>query len=71
MAQRKPYNPNTAYGRRKLREEAARNIENLPPAEKANFKAAYFLILLVILIVVFLIFLAAGNPEGFLKWANH
>ena len=36
MAQRKPYNPNTAYGRRKLREQAQRHYNNLPPDEKGN-----------------------------------
>ena len=34
MAQRKPYNLNTKYGRRKLRKEAARHAESLSPEER-------------------------------------
>ena len=34
--QRKPYNINSAYGRRKLREQAAINYENASPEEKAE-----------------------------------
>jgi len=34
MAQRKPYNPNTKYGRKKLREQSFENYENLTPNKK-------------------------------------
>jgi hypothetical protein len=36
MVQRKPYNPNTAYGRRKLRVQARENFEKLPPENRMN-----------------------------------
>lgn len=48
MAQRKPYNPNTKYGRKKLREQADKYYDNLSPAEKSNWDTAKFLIALVI-----------------------
>ena len=71
MAQRKPYNPNTAYGRKKLREEAARNYANSTPEEKRQADNLGCIILGVIVLIVFIIFAATGNIEGFFKWASH
>lgn len=68
MAQRKPYNPNTAYGRRKLREEAQKYYDNLPPEEKANWDATKFIILLVIVIIVVVIMIATGDTKSGMKW---
>lgn len=45
MAQRKPYNPNTRYGRKKLRDQAAYNYEPLhKPSEffKQTQKQKFF-----------------------------
>ena len=65
--QRKPYNPNSKYGRKKLREEAYRNYENLPPDQKADHNAWIWIIGIIICIVMFLIL----GKDGFLKWASH
>jgi len=56
MAQRKPYNPNTQYGRKKLREQATENYNNLDPESKkdADFIGCIFVI--VIAIIGFLLF---------------
>lgn len=40
----KPYNPNTAYGRRKRREEAQKYYESLPSDKKDDWDMARFFI---------------------------
>lgn len=71
MAQRKPYNPNTKYGRKKAREQAERNYQNAPPEERAKRDQLGCIVLFVILAIVFLIFALSGNIGGFFKWAGH
>jgi hypothetical protein len=51
MAQRKPYNPNTKYGRKKLREQSEINYNNLSPKEKSNHDLWLFIISLVIIVI--------------------
>lgn len=68
MGQRKPYNPNTAYGRRKLREEAQRNYENLPPEQKAEVDAWRWGCLLIVIIIVILYAVITGDWKGAGKW---
>lgn len=74
MAQRKPYNPNTAYGRRKLREEAQRNYENMTPEQKAevdSYKTGCMLIFIVIVIVGVIIYITlTGDTKGALRWLS-
>jgi hypothetical protein len=74
MGQRKPYNPNTAYGRRKLREEAQRNYENMTPEQRAevdSYKTGFMLIFIVIVIVAVIIYIAAtGDTKGALRWLS-
>jgi hypothetical protein len=36
MPPRKPNKPNTAYGRRKRREQAQKYYDNLPPSQKSE-----------------------------------
>lgn len=67
LAQRKPYNPNTAYGRRKLREQSQQTYENLPEDEKHNWDMAKFIILLIIVILAFVLL---GQKDA-LKWLSH
>ncbi|MBL7724455.1 MAG: hypothetical protein JNK27_09910 [Chitinophagaceae bacterium] len=71
MAQRKPYNPNTAYGRRKLREEAERNYQNDTPQGKQDRDNMGFIVIIIIVVIIFLIFAATGNLKGFFKWMSH
>jgi hypothetical protein len=74
MPQRKPYNPNTAYGRRKLREEAQRNYENMTPEQKAEvdtYKTGCMLIYIVVVIVAVIIYVAiTGDTKGALRWLS-
>ena len=71
MAQRKPYNPNTAYGRKKRREQAQDTYNNLPPEQQAEWDATGFIITLVIIAVAALCFFLAGdNGRGFAKWMS-
>ncbi len=51
MPQRKPYNPNTKYGRKKLREQANVNYNNLSPEQKSNQDFWLFVVSLVILVI--------------------
>ena len=71
MGQRKPYNPYTQYGRRKLREQAYRNIENYSPEEKEDYNkfncGCQIAILIAFIIACVLIYLIAGE-EALMDW---
>lgn len=56
MAQRKPYNPNTPYGRKKLREQARENYNNLTPEEKKDSDFYGCLFTLIIIVIGVLLF---------------
>jgi hypothetical protein len=71
LAQKKPYNPNTAYGRKKLREQAQNTYNNLPPEEQKEWDINKAIVIVLIVVVVFIIFLAMGNSSGFAKWLSH
>lgn len=71
MTQRKPYNPNTAYGRKKLREQSKRYYDELPQDEKDDFDLMKIFIILAIVIVAFLIGYFTNNMKGALKWLSH
>ncbi|MDF2379833.1 hypothetical protein JMG10_00035 [Nostoc ellipsosporum NOK] len=74
MAQRKPYNPNTAYGRRKRREEHQNWKNNLSPEERAKFETDVntwgCLIVLIIAVLVLVIGALTGNEKAALKWLS-
>lgn len=70
MAQRKPYNPNTKYGRRKRREQADKYYDNLSPAEKSNFDTAKFIILFVITAIMLTISYVCSGQDAIPKKAN-
>lgn len=74
MTQRKPYNPNTAYGRRKRREEHQQWKNSLPPGERAKFEADTnfwgCLIVVFIIIIALVIGFATGNEERVFKWLS-
>lgn len=60
MAQRKPYNPNTAYGRKKLREEFQRSYDAKPQHEKDDLDNSVTIariVLFVLVVVGYLIYL--------------
>jgi hypothetical protein len=62
--QRKPYNPNSKYGRKKLREQAQNTYNNLPPEEKSDWNATGIVIVIIIAIIIF----AFAGMSGVAKW---
>ncbi len=71
MRQYNQYNPNTKYGRKKLREQAYNNIANYTPKEKEEYDKISFgcgiVSFVIFIIVCILIFIIAG-PEVLIKW---
>jgi len=69
--QRKPYNPNTAYGRKKLREQADETYARLSPGEKVEVDSWKFGCIFAIIALAIIIGLLTGNVSGALKWLSH
>lgn len=65
---RKPYNPNTAYGRRKLREAHAERMANMPESDRKeienNATGCFVLFLIIGGLIIYLLF----GGEGVLRW---
>lgn len=70
MGQKKPYNPNTAYGRRKLREQAAQNYANMTPQQQQKHDTTKFWVTLIILIVVGGLIFLTGGSGALTKWLS-
>lgn len=73
MASRNPDNPNSAFGRRILKEQAEYNYANATPEEKAardEIGCWVWGIVLVILIIIGIIAFSFGNEKGFLRWPS-
>lgn len=71
MAQRKPYNPNTKYGRRKLRNQAHYNYVNGTPEYRKdvdNMTAVFWIVVIIIAIIIGIIIYSVSGVEGLLKW---
>lgn len=67
----KQYNPNTKYGRRKMREQAYNNIANYTPEEKAEYNKIQFgmgLVFFVIFIIVCVLIVVISGPEALISW---
>ena len=71
MAQRKPYNPNTKYGRKKLREQSEQYYNNLPEEQKQEFDNTKTIVIIIIVVIVIIIGLVSGNMSGTAKWLSH
>jgi len=71
MRQYKQYNPNTKYGRRKMREQAYNNIANYTPEEKEEYNKIKFgmgLTFFVIFIIICVLIFVIAGPEALIKW---
>ncbi|MBE8714406.1 hypothetical protein [Sphingobacterium hungaricum] len=68
MVQRKPYNPHTKYGRRKLQEQHNKRMAEMPKEERDEINGmtggCFLLFIVVGGIIVYLLF----GGEGLLKW---
>jgi hypothetical protein len=73
MPQRRPYNPNSKYGRQKLREQAHYNYVNGTSEYRKdidNIGAAVWAVIIIILIIVGVIIYSISGVEGLRKWAK-
>jgi hypothetical protein len=70
MPQRKPYNINTKYGRKKLREQSAQNYANMTPEERSSHDQMGCVLVLIIFAIVCGIVLLFSGPEGLLKYLS-
>lgn len=68
---KRPYNPNTMYGRRGLRREADERIANYTPEEKQSYDeigcGVKIILFAVLSIIGYIIYLTSGM-EGLIKW---
>ncbi len=71
MAQRKPYNPNTKYGRKKLREQSHEHYSSLNESEKSEYDATKFIFYLILIIVFAGLIFLLGGSGALSKWLSH
>jgi hypothetical protein len=67
MTQRKPYNPNTKYGRKKTREQYYNTQLNGTPEEKKEQNNIEWVVTIVVLLVVALIAFLVGGVDSLLS----
>lgn len=71
MPGRRPPNPNTKYGRKRMRDEAAYRISQYTPEERAEYnkvQAIFYVCFFVVVVIIFLIIYATAGPEAAVKW---
>lgn len=71
MGQYKPYNPNSKYGQRKIREQAYERISNYTPEEKAEYNKKKFgcsILIFIAFIIVCVLILIISGPEALIEW---
>lgn len=74
MASKRPPNPNTAYGRKRMREEYPQNLARMTPEERQQHdsdKTTVTAILWGFAIVSCLIAFAVSGGDGLLKWMKY
>jgi len=69
MAKR-PANPNTAYGRKRLREENQQWKAKLSPEERSKAESFSFGWTIVIIAIIILIVFLIGGSNGLMKWIS-
>lgn len=70
MRQRRPYNPNTKYGRKKLRQQIAYKYQHDPAYRKDydNISGCVWLVVFVIIIAVFVLIYVTKGEHAAIKW---
>ncbi len=71
MGQRKPYNPNTKYGKKKLREQYNQNYNNMSSEEKSDHNSTVFILMLIAIIVFGGIIFLIGGSDALISWLSH
>jgi hypothetical protein len=69
--QRKPYNPNTAFGRKKIREEFEVRRLEMTPAERSSNDFWSTVMVLVLIVMIAGCAYCAGGSKGMLKALSH
>jgi hypothetical protein len=69
MAKR-PANPNTAYGRKRMRQEYAERKANMTPEERSKQNGNELVIGLVIVVLVIGILYMIGGPGAVMSWSR-
>lgn len=68
----KQYNLNTKYGRKKAREQAAQNYQNMNSEQRVEQDTMGCLVIIAIIIIVAIfIYASGGNSKDLLKWLSH
>lgn len=67
----KNYNPNTKYGRKKLREQYHQNRANMTDKERSEQDGCSLILFIIIIIVFGGFILLVSGPEALLKWLSH
>lgn len=70
MAQRKPYNPNTKYGRKKLREQYELDKQKMKPEERERLENDSAVITIIIVAVIFGLIYVFFGREAAVDWAT-
>lgn len=70
LGQRRPYNPNTKYGRKKLREQSAQNYSKMTPEEQKQHDYTNLVIILIVLVVIGGIIYLISGSGALLKWLS-
>ena len=67
----KQYNPNTKYGRKKAREQAAQTYANMTPDQQTEHDTMGCIVSIIIIgIVALIIFAAGGDSNDLMKWLS-
>lgn len=67
MGQRKPYNPNTKYGRKKIREQYYETQKNGSPEAKKEQNNIEWIVTIIAFLIVSLIAFLSGGVESLVK----
>lgn len=70
MPQRKPYSPNTQYGRRKLNEQHEKWKQSLPKQERKKLESNALLFSIGVFVAICLLILAIAGPDTLMRWLS-
>lgn len=71
MAYRRPPNPNTAYGRRRIREDYYQRKAEMTPEQRSQQNTTEAWIYIAFIVVIGAIIFAIGGSGALLDWLTH